>query len=42
MFRIMSGEVIGEVPGLLSVAIAIGTRRRRRLSTGGTCFSRRT
>jgi len=31
---------IGEVPGLLSVAIAIGRLCRRNVSTGGNCLSR--
>ena len=42
MFMVSSSEVIGEVPGLLSVAIAIGTPWRRKASTGGSCFSRST
>ena len=42
MFMVSSSEVIGEVPGLQSVAIAIGTPCRRNASTGGSCFSRST
>ena len=40
MFMVSSSEVIGEVPGLLSVAIAIGRLTARNASTGGSCFSR--
>ena len=35
-----SGEVVGEVPGLQSVATAIGTPARRSASTGGSRVSR--
>jgi len=42
MLSVRRSEVIGDVPGLLSVAIAIGTPWRRRLAIGGTCFSRNT
>ena len=38
MFIVSSSEVSGEVPGLLSVASAIGTPCRRIASTGGIWF----
>ena len=41
MFMARSSEVIGEEPGLQSVATAIGTPARRSASTGGFCFSLR-
>jgi hypothetical protein len=40
MFIASSGEVSGEVPGLQSVATAIGTPARRSASTGGRRVSR--
>ena len=42
MLSVRRSDVIGEVPGLLSVAIAIGTPWRRKFAIGGTCFSRST
>ena len=36
-----SGEVIGDVPGLQSVATAIATPASRSFSTGGALVSRR-
>ena len=39
MFVVSSNDVIGEVPGLQSVAIEIGTPYLRSASTGGRCFS---
>ena len=42
MFRMSSSEEIGEVPGLQSVASAIGTPARRSASTGGRRVSRST
>ncbi|MCY1558605.1 hypothetical protein D9M68_955560 [compost metagenome] len=42
MFIASSSEVIGEVPGLLSVATAIGTPAARKAATGGGVVSRRT
>ena len=41
MLAISRSEAKGEVPGLRSVATAIGTPARRRAATGGACFSRR-
>ena len=41
MFMTSSGEVSGEVPGLQSVASAIGTPCLRSRSMGGTRVSRR-
>ena len=41
MFIARSSEVIGEDPGLQSVATAIGTPAARSAATGGTCVSRR-
>jgi len=40
MFMVISSEVIGEVPGLLSVAIAIGTLCLRNAANGVNCVSR--
>ena len=40
MFMVSSREVSGEVPGLQSVASAIGTPAARRASIGGTRVSR--
>jgi hypothetical protein len=41
MFSISSSDVHGDVPGLQSVAIAIGTPCWRRLAIGGNRVSRR-
>ena len=41
MLSISSGEVVGDVPGLQSVAIAIGTPLRRSASIGGSRVSRK-
>ena len=41
MFIVTSSEVSGEVPGLQSVASAIGTPAARRRSIGGSFVSRR-
>ena len=41
MFSISSSDVQGEVPGLQSVEIAIGTPCLRSRSTGGSFVSRR-
>ena len=40
MFIASSSEVIGEDPGLQSVATAIGTPAARSAATGGACVSR--
>jgi hypothetical protein len=40
MFIASSSEVRGEVPGLQSVAIAIGTPASRNAAIGGRCVSR--
>ena len=39
MFIASVGDSIGEVPGLQSVAMAIGTLCLRSSATGGFCFS---
>ena len=39
MFMASSSDVMGEEPGLQSVATAIGTPAFRKASTGGFCFS---
>ena len=41
MLSIRSREPTGELPGLLSVEIAMGTPCARNRSTGGTLVSRR-
>jgi hypothetical protein len=41
MFIVSNSEVSGEVPGLESLEMAIGTLCLRRRSTGGFCVSRR-
>jgi len=41
MLSISSNEVTGELPGLESVAIAMGTAFRRKASIGGSLVSRR-
>ena len=41
MFSASSSEVMGEVPGLQSVAIASGTPAARKASIGGALVSRR-
>ena len=40
MLSISSSDVVGEVPGLQSVATAIGTPRARNAASGGNCVSR--
>ena len=40
-FIVISSDVRGEVPGLQSVAIAIGTPAGRSAAIGGSCVSRR-
>ena len=40
MFSISSSDVAGEVPGLQSVATAIGTPWARIAAIGGSCVSR--
>lgn len=41
MFMTVSKDAIGEVPGLQSVETAIGTRRARNRSIGGSLVSRK-
>ena len=41
MFSISSSDVAGELPGLQSLEIAMGTPALRIAAMGGSCFSRR-
>ena len=41
MFMVSVSEVMGDDPGLQSVASAIGTPAARRAAMGGACVSRK-